>query len=98
MDINRTSILQGLKKIKPTLEDTFGISDIALFGSYANGTATEESDIDILIMKMNRKNGFTIVKAQHFISDYFHKKVDIGLWDAIRPIFKESIEREMIHV
>ena len=45
-----------LKSLKNELKNRFGIEEIALFGSYARGEATEESDVDIAILKMQKKD------------------------------------------
>ena len=44
------NIIPRLKRLKGELNKRFGIVKIALFGSYASGNETEESDIDILIL------------------------------------------------
>ena len=44
------TIIQVKERIKP-IADKYGLLAVYLFGSYANGSATEDSDIDILIDK-----------------------------------------------
>ena len=92
-----TMILR-LRGLKGELNTQFGITKIALFGSYATGNETEESDIDILILEMDRKNGFTIARAKRFLSDYLHRDVDLGLYDSLRPFIKSRIKDEIIYV
>ena len=87
-----------LKELKSELDSKYGITSIALFGSYARGTETPQSDIDILIVKMTRKNGFMVARAKRFLSQSLQIEVDLGLLDAIRPYLKEKIEKEMIYV
>ena len=60
----KNDILVELRNISSELEDKFGIKKIALFGSYARGEANDDSDIDILILEMVRKNGFIIAGAK----------------------------------
>lgn len=42
------SIEQIRKKVLPVL-DEFSLEKVEVFGSYADGTATEESDVDFLV-------------------------------------------------
>ncbi|MDE0078138.1 MAG: nucleotidyltransferase domain-containing protein [Caldilineaceae bacterium] len=42
-------ILTILDRTKPELERRFGVRRIGLYGSYACGTQTENSDIDLLV-------------------------------------------------
>ena len=45
---SKDEILAYLKELKPTLQKD-GIVELGLFGSYAKGTASASSDIDIVI-------------------------------------------------
>lgn len=49
MYITRKNIITSLKKDKDFLQKEMGVTNIALFGSYANNSQTDESDIDFLI-------------------------------------------------
>lgn len=76
-----------------------GVAKVWLFGSYARHTATENSDIDLLIEK-GKLNSYTdIFRFQYEIEDYFAKKVDIVTTESIkseyfllRNIKKDSIQ------
>ena len=98
MTQEKSGIINTLKQLKPELQERFGVTKLALFGSYARDEATEDSDIDIVIIEMTRKNGFLIAKAKSFISDKLQKKVDIGLYSAINPYVKKCIDQDMIYV
>ena len=96
--MTKQEILESLKKNNSELSDKFGIQQLALFGSYAKNEQTENSDIDILVVKMKQKNMFTLLKAKKFLSDLFDKEVDIGLFDSLRPFIKNRVKNEMIYV
>ena len=91
-------ILHFLKEHKEELESKFGIEKMALFGSYAHGNESENSDIDLLVIKMKKKNAFTMLKAKSFLSEYLKKEVDLGLFDSLRPFIKNRIKDELIYV
>ena len=46
---NESPILAFLKENKDMFKREFHVSKLGLFGSYARGEATDESDIDLLI-------------------------------------------------
>jgi len=48
MELNKETILETLRNVKPTLASQFNIEKLGLFGSFATGKATEQSDIDIV--------------------------------------------------
>ncbi|WP_456479171.1 nucleotidyltransferase family protein [Nautilia sp.] len=91
-------IIQKLKSLKPVLKEKFGIEEFAVFGSVARGDDTENSDIDIVIIKAKKKNYFDLLEVKYFLRDCLHKEIDIGYYDAIRPIFKKHINKDLINV
>ena len=46
--MNRDDVLDILRTHKPTLAERFGVTELALFGSFARDEATERSDVDVL--------------------------------------------------
>jgi hypothetical protein len=65
-------------KIKPIAEK-YDLPAVYVFGSYARGEATEDSDIDILIDKTGSKvkSLFDLGGLYNDLSEDFEKKVDI---------------------
>ncbi len=52
-----------IEEIKNIIIDTVDPEKIILFGSYANGSPTEQSDVDLfLVMKENGKKKYEIVQ------------------------------------
>ncbi len=91
-------ILKKLRKLKPVLKEKYGIEEFAIFGSVARGEDTESSDVDIAIIKAKKKNYFDLLEVKYFLKDCLHKEIDIGYFDAIRPIFKKHIKKDLINV
>jgi len=91
-------IIDRLRALKPDLQELFGITELAVFGSYARGENTSTSDIDIVILKMERKNGLVIARAKRYLSGKLGREIDIGLYDSLRPFIRRRIEKELIHV
>ena len=91
-------IIKELKRLKPELKKRFGIEEFAVFGSVARGEEKEGSDIDIVILKMNIKSGLDIIKAQYFLENIFQRKVDIGLYRAMKTFIRNRIKKDLIYV
>lgn len=47
-----------IEKISRRLREQYGASDVILFGSYAKGCATEDSDIDLLVISESTERYF----------------------------------------
>ncbi len=64
--LDKDEILAYLKELKPALQKD-GIIELGLFGSYAKGTASASSDIDIFIRTSDEfhKNAF-LMKCEKF--------------------------------
>jgi uncharacterized protein len=74
-NLNKTVIVDFLKKNLPLLKEKYNVEKIGLFGSYARDEATEESDIDIFV-KMPPKM-FDRIAIKNLIQDGLGKEVDI---------------------
>ena len=96
--MTQSELLEKLSNVKEELQEQFGIEKIALFGSYARDEASEKSDIDIAIMKVDNKDYFNRVQAKYYLEKLFQKKVDIGYFDSMRPIIQKYIEKDLILV
>jgi len=104
MRATRDNIITCLKEIKSELSLN-GISSLALFGSFANGTQSVYSDIDIAISKESDflKNNssydyFNILSMiRSKLRKKFHRNIDIFDLDSNSP-FKSTIEKELIYV
>ncbi len=46
--MNKDDILHLLRQHSPVLAERFGVTHLALYGSFARDQATENSDVDIL--------------------------------------------------
>lgn len=54
MDI--TNIQQPLKQFLQQIPKSIGIDQVIIFGSYLEGTATKDSDIDVIVVSDDFKN------------------------------------------
>jgi len=66
-----------IDKIVPMIVSLVSPDKIILFGSYARGDYTDKSDIDLLIIKKNLKNGREINNILY--RAFFDNKIDIPI-------------------
>jgi predicted nucleotidyltransferase len=67
--ITGRQIIEQLSALKPQLHKEFAVKTIGLFGSFADGSQTEQSDIDILV-ELERSIGW-----KFFTLEMFHVNV-----------------------
>ena len=71
-----------------------GIKHLRLFESYAQGNATDESDIDLLYQyqeKMLKKPNRPIVSWYSLVSALFWKELDMVGVDFLDPLIKDQV-------
>jgi predicted nucleotidyltransferase len=64
-----------IDKIVPIIISQASPDQIILFGSYARGDNTEKSDIDLLIIKKELKNGLRVIDSIYM--DFYENKIMI---------------------
>ena len=72
-----------------------GAKRIALFGSYVNGEAGRESDLDILAEFSVRKSLLQLVRLERELSELVGIKVDLLTEASISPHLIDGIKKEM---
>ncbi|MBM3293797.1 MAG: nucleotidyltransferase family protein [Candidatus Aminicenantes bacterium] len=102
---HKTEAMDVLKKNARFLKKEFGVKRIFLFGSFAKGTARNESDID-LIVDLEKPLGLRFIEMADFLEEVLDCKVDIMTYRSFRRGFRiprykhiaEDINRSIIHV
>ncbi|MGI6395077.1 MAG: type VII toxin-antitoxin system MntA family adenylyltransferase antitoxin [bacterium] len=75
-----------------------GIAFIALFGSFARGEETSESDIDFIVRFKSTKSLFQIIEIRNKLSKILGRKVDLVTENSLSPYLKEKVMSEMEEV
>lgn len=95
--ITRDDILSKLKELKPVLHKDFAVKEIGLFGSFTDGSFTEESDIDILV-DFERPIGWKFFSLEIYLEKIFNRKIDLVTKNALKEQLKESILQQVNYV
>ena len=74
--MGKPEILEILRIEKPGLMEKYGLEELALFGSYARGEETSESDIDILV-KLKTADYSCLISIMTYLESKFRKKIDL---------------------
>jgi len=91
-------IFDKLKTLKPVLKKRYGIEQFAIFGSQVRDDYIEDSDVDIAIIKMHKKDFDIFMNAKEFLEKNLKKDIDIGFFNSMKNFIKNEIEKEMIYV
>ena len=96
--MNRTEVLDILRTHKPMLAERFGVTELALFGSFARDEATDGSDVDILVRYDGPATSRSYFGVQFYIEDLLGRRVDLVTHKALRSEFRPYVEREAVNV
>ena len=96
--MTKDDILHLLRQHGPVLAERFGVSCLALYGSFARDQATENSDVDILAQFATRPDWKRYFGAQFYLEDLLGRPVDLATSEELRPEILPYIQRDLTHV
>jgi predicted nucleotidyltransferase len=96
--MTREELLALLAQHKPVLKERFGVKSLKLFGSFARGTARDDSDVDVLVEFDEAPSLNALFGAQFYIEDLLGRSVDLVTESALRLEFRPYVERDAIAI
>jgi len=95
--MDKVVILQKLGKLKPIFQQNYGLSEIALFGSYSRDEQTEESDIDIMV-DFSNPIGIEYFDLVYALNDAFkNSKVQVVSKKGIKPKYFDRLKQDLLY-
>jgi predicted nucleotidyltransferase len=86
-----------LTELKPILKEKFFVNRIGYFGSYADGTATETSDLDILV-EFTKPLGWDFFDLESLLEKNLQLKIDLVSAKALKSQLKDIILNQVKYV
>jgi predicted nucleotidyltransferase len=101
----REEIISILNAEMPKLQREYGITKMALFGSFAEGTPTETSDVDLLF-ESSESLGFKFFELSDYLASSLGRRIDLVTFRQVadskkKPRYQkiaEDVERNLIYV
>ena len=94
---SKTDIISILQLHKASLLQKYPIASIAVFGSYARNTQTDNSDVDILV-EFNDRIGTAFIDLTNEIERLLGVKTDLVSKKAIKPKYFGAIQSDLTYV
>lgn len=88
--------LDEIKAIAHPIAKRYGIAALYLFGSYARGEATPQSDIDFRVDRGNLVDLLELGGLFSDLEDSFQKNLDVLTTQMLSPAFLNSIRAEEV--
>ena len=96
--MNKDDILHLLRQHSPVLAERFGVTRLALYGSFARDQATENSDVDILARFEPRPDWRRYFGVQFYLEDLLGRHVDLAMDGELRSEILPYVERDLSDV
>lgn len=96
--MDRNLATQTLAAAKSTLQQRYGVTRLALFGSTARGQAHGSSDVDVLVAFDGPATAARYFGVQFYLEDALGCPVDLVTEKALRTELRPFVERELVDV
>jgi uncharacterized protein len=94
--------LEELKQIlsqnKRLLQEHYHVTQMGIFGSYARGEQTPDSDVDVLIDYEQAPTLFKLVELRDFLSSLTGLRVDVVTKNGLKPRLRERVLSEVVYL
>lgn len=98
MERSLEEIRQQLQALKPTLNKRFKVETVDIFGSYARGEQTEESDLDILVTYSEMVDFLLIAHLRRYLRRKLRLRVDVISKEFLNKHIEAQVLEEAVPV
>ena len=92
--LNKQVILENLRNHREDISQ-LGVGRIGLFGSFARGDESAQSDLDFLV-EFKDKSFDNYMNLREFLENLFHRRVDLVIKESLKPRLRQKIFSELI--
>ena len=95
--MNTSEVINKLQEIKPHLQQKYAVKRVGLFGSFADGTYTDNSDVDIMV-EFERPVGWQFFTLEKYLEKVFNRKIDLVTFNALKEQIKPFILNQVQYI
>ena len=89
-------VLRTLREMEGELRERFSVSRIGVFGSSVAGSASPESDVDILV-ELEEPTFDHYMDLKFRLEEVLDRPVDLVIAETLKPRLRPIIEREVVY-
>ena len=95
--MDKNEIINKLQQLKPQLQHEYAVKTIGLFGSFATGSYTDSSDVDILL-EFEHPVGIEFIDLSYSLEKELNRKVDLVSLKGVKDRYLKEIKKNIIYV
>ena len=96
--MNRDEAIDLLRRHKLALAERFGVTGLALFGSFARDQAADGSDVDILVEFNSQPDWRAYFGAASYLEDVLGRRVEMATISEVREEIRPFVEKDAVRV
>jgi len=96
--LSTDQIRARLASLLPGLRERYSVRTLSIFGSYACGEQTAESDLDLLVEFEKTPGLLAFVNMQHRLEDRLGVSVDLAPRPLIGPRLQSRVQADLVAV
>lgn len=94
----RDQVIRTLHKHRAELNEQYDVASLSIFGSFARGEASPDSDVDVLVEFAHPVGVFEFIGLQQYLESLLGRKVDLGTPRSFKPRIKDRVLQEAVHI
>ncbi len=98
MDTIKEHSFKVLCEHKAKIYEEFNVESLAVFGSVVKGTATPNSDVDILVRYKETPGLFAFLDLKRYLESLIGRRVDLVTEGAVKKQLRKQIIKEAVRV
>jgi predicted nucleotidyltransferase len=91
-----SAVVQSISGVREELRGRFSVVRIGVFGSFARGDETPESDVDIIV-ELAEPTFDHYMDLKFRLEEVLQRPVDLVMADTLKPRLKPIVEREVVY-
>lgn len=97
-DLSTDEIIAYLRHNRALLNESFGVTRIGIFGSFARGEQSATSDLDMVVeMDKDRKSIHSFLRLKRFLEKEMSREIDLGFEHSLKPAIREKVIKQIIY-
>ena len=96
--MDKQAVIRRLTDSIEEIRQRFSVKALSIFGSAARDEATDDSDVDVLVVFNQKANFDGFMDLKFYLEELLGTGVDLVTDKALRPQIRRAIEQEIIHV
>jgi len=96
--MDKQAVLRRLTGSIKEIRQRFSVKALSIFGSIARDEASDNSDVDVLVVFEQKANFDGFMELKLYLEDLLGTGVDLVTDKALRPQIRQAIEERLIRV